>query len=367
MIRIATILGARPQFIKAAVVSRAIARTDGLSEELIHTGQHYDEEMSGVFFEELEIPEPRTNLGIGSASHAVQIARMLEGLEGVLRDLRPDGVLVYGDANSTLAGTLAAAQLRIPVAHVEAGLRSFNRAMPEEINRIAADHLGDLLFPPTESAERRLRAEGLTDRTIVRAGDVMYDALLNALARGGGSRPALLESYGLESGGYLLATIHRAENTDDPVRLGVIAEALSVLAGEGPVVLPLHPRTRAAFDRLMPGGIDNGPICAIRPVGYLDMQALEAGARVIVTDSGGVQKEAFWHGVPCVTVRHETEWTELIAAGWNRLAPPSDAAGLAEAIRAGSRCPEGARPEVFGDGRAGERIVAALLERFAQN
>jgi UDP-GlcNAc3NAcA epimerase len=344
MIRIATILGARPQFIKAAVVSRVIGRTDGLSEELIHTGQHYDEKMSGVFFAELEIPEPRTNLGVGSASHAVQTARMLEGLETVLQDLRPDCVLVYGDTNSTLAGALAAAKLGIPIAHVEAGLRSFNRAMPEEINRITADHVSDLLFPPTEAAERRLRTEGLSDRTIVRAGDVMYDAVLHARARGG-SRTAVLDSFGLEAGGYLLATIHRAENTGDPVRLQVIAEALSALANEGPVVLPLHPRTRAAFERLMPGGLDRGPICAIQPQGYLDMQALEAGARVIVTDSGGIQKEAFWHGVPCVTVRQETEWTELVEAGWNRLAPPVDVGGLVEAIRAGSKCPEGPRPD----------------------
>ena len=365
MIRIATIVGARPQFIKAAVVSRIIARTDGLTEDLIHTGQHYDADMSRVFFEELEIPEPRTNLGIGSASHGVQTARMLEGLEAALRELRPDAVLVYGDTNSTLAGALAAAKLRIPLAHVEAGLRSFNRAMPEEINRITADHLADLLFPPTESAEHRLRAEGLTDRTIVRAGDVMYDAVRHALAPRA-ARPKALDNFGLKPGGYLLATIHRAENTDDPIRLSVILEALTVLGRDGPVLLPVHPRTRAAFERLMPGGLDIGPICAVHPLGYLDMQALEAGARVIVTDSGGVQKEAFWHGVPCVTLRQETEWNELVDAGWNRLAPPTDAAGLVEAIRAGSRRPDGPRPELFGDGRAGERIVAALKERFDQ-
>lgn len=363
MIRLVTIVGARPQFIKAAVVSRVIRGTPGISEDVIHTGQHYDDDMSAVFFGELEMAEPRLNLGVGSGSHATQTARMLEALEAALGELAPDLVLVYGDTNSTLAGALAAAKIPIPVAHVEAGVRSFNRQMPEEINRVATDHLSDMLFPPTEGAHRRLVAEGLEGRTIVRVGDVMYDAVLHAASRRDAGS-GVLAGLGLTAGGYLLATIHRAENTDDPARLGSILRALESQAGEMPVVLPLHPRTRAALRDLRPDGLGSSGIRLIPPLGYMDMQAIEASARLIVTDSGGVQKEAYWHGVPCVTVRHETEWVELVEAGWNRLAAPEDPAAMLRAMARASSRPDLPRPPFYGDGHAGERIVAALLSRF---
>jgi UDP-GlcNAc3NAcA epimerase len=359
LIRLATVVGARPQFIKAAVVSRVLGRTDGICEDLIHTGQHYDPEMSAVFFGELEIPAPRFNLDIGSGSHAVQTGRMMEALERAFLELRPSGVLLYGDTNSTLAGALAAAKLGLRIAHVEAGLRSFNRSMPEEINRIVADHVADLLFPPTDRAERQLRAEGLGERRIVPVGDVMYDASLHAAGRDAAARAEPLARFGLQPGGYLLVTIHRAENTDAPERLEVILGALAILGAELPVVLPLHPRTQAAIDKL-PSGLPQTGVRAISPLGYFDMQSLEGAARAIVTDSGGVQKEAFWHGVPCVTVRGETEWTELIEAGWNRLAPADSVERLVGAVRDAMSTGPLEQPSLYGDGRAGEHIVAAL-------
>ena len=363
MIRVVTIVGARPQFIKAAVVSRVIRRTPGITEDVIHTGQHYDDDMSAVFFDELEMAEPHLNLGVGSGSHAVQTARMLESLETALRDLEPHLVLVYGDTNSTLAGALAAAKIPIPVAHVEAGVRSFNRRMPEEINRIAIDHISDVLFPPTETARLRLVTEGLEGRTLVRVGDVMFDAVLHAASRRK-ARSGLLAELGIAAGSYILVTIHRAENTDDPARLGGILRALETLAAEFPVVLPLHPRTRAAFQGLRPAGLGDSAIKVIGPLGYMDMQAAEAAAKVIVTDSGGVQKEAYWHGVPCVTVRHETEWVELIEAGWNRLAAPEDPVAIIRAVRLSGSTRDLPRPPLYGDGHAGEKIVATLLSRF---
>ncbi len=365
MKRIATIVGARPQFIKAAVVSRALARRGRLAHDLIHTGQHYDPQMSDVFFAELEIPPPRMHLGVGSGSHGVQTARMLEAIERALVELEPQLVLVYGDTNSTLAGALAAAKLHIPVAHVEAGLRSFARAMPEEINRIVADHVASLLFPPTAVAHARLLTEGLGGRRILLTGDVMYDALLHvrtlAASRAFEERPA-----DLPAAGYLLATIHRAENTDAPDRLGFILQALATVAADVPIVLPLHPRTRAALARLPVGGLLAAPgVIVIDPVGYLEMQRLEAAARLIVTDSGGVQKEAYWHGVQCVTVRGETEWTELVLAGWNRLAPATSAEAVVRVIREALLAERGPRPELYGDGRAGDHI-AEELERFLE-
>jgi UDP-GlcNAc3NAcA epimerase len=357
MKRVLTVVGARPQFIKAAVVSRLLRRHPRLAEDLVHTGQHYDDRMSHVFFEELEIPEPRVNLGIGSGPHGAQTGRMLEAIESTLDSLRPALVLVYGDTNSTLAAALAAAKMAIPVAHVEAGLRSFARTMPEEVNRIVADHLAALLFPPTEAAERRLREEGLGDRQIEQAGDVMYDACLHATAHARAGR-SVLSDLGVAPGGYLLATVHRAENTDRPHRLAAIVAALAELAHVRPVVWPLHPRTRAALGGTLPAGVQ-----VIEPVGYFDMQVLEAGAGLIVTDSGGVQKEAYWHRVPCVTLRDETEWVELLATGWNRLAPPEQADTIVAAAEAALAAPAGPSPALYGDGRAGERIVAAL-DRF---
>ena len=366
MKRIATIVGARPQFIKAAVVSRALRRRGAPGEDLIHTGQHYDTRMSEVFFAELDIPPPRVNLGIGSGSHAVQTARMLAAIETALLELDPGIVLLYGDTNSTVAGALAAAKLNIPVAHVEAGLRSFARSMPEEINRIVADHVSSLLFPPTAGAEERLIIEGLGDRHVRRVGDVMYDAVIHA--RGlAASRATDLLPPGLPMDRYILATIHRAENTDSPERLGNILAGLTAVSETCPVILPLHPRTRAAMNEL-PAGVRHraGGMHLIDPVGYLAMQRLEAGARLIVTDSGGVQKEAYWHGVPCVTLRGETEWTELVEVGWNQLAPPTSAPVVRSAVEGALGRARGPRPDLYGDGTAGERIADELASFLKQ-
>jgi UDP-GlcNAc3NAcA epimerase len=287
---------------------------------------------------------------------------MLAAVERALLDLGPSLVLVYGDTNSTLAGALAAAKLGIPVAHVEAGLRSFARSMPEEINRIVADHVSAVLFPPTPHARDRLLVEGLADRRIVVTGDVMYDAVLHARGRlADAPRPA-----GLPAPGYVLATIHRAENTDDPARLGAILDALEAVSREVPVILPLHPRTRDVVARHGMGDrLSSARLGVIEPVGYLDMQRLEAGARLIVTDSGGVQKEAYWHGVPCVTVRDQTEWTELVEAGWNVLAPPGSGT-LVAVIRQSMAAERGPRPDLFGDGTAGDRVAVALEEFLRQ-
>lgn len=324
-LKIVTIVGARPQFIKAAVLSRAIASLhthgDGFAvrEVMIHTGQHYDENMSDVFFREMEIPKPARNLGVGGGRHGAMTGRMLEAIEQALIEETPDWVLVYGDTNSTVAGALAAAKLHIPVAHVEAGLRSFNRAMPEELNRVLTDHASNVLFAPTQVAVENLLREGLPQERIALVGDVMYDAVLHYRKRAE-TDSRVLDDLGLESGSFVLATIHRAENTDDPERLRGVMGGLERIAGDGPVVLPLHPRTRAALERT---GLLEGVQRALRvidPLGYLDMLRLSSAARLIATDSGGVQKEAYFHGVPCVTLRDETEWVELIHAGANTLA-----------------------------------------------
>jgi UDP-GlcNAc3NAcA epimerase len=354
--KIVTILGARPQFIKAAPVSRALAAR-GVEEVIVHTGQHYDELMSDVFFAEMGIPKPRHELGVGGLSHGAMTGRMLEALEPVLFAEKPDTVLIYGDTNSTLAGALAAAKLNIPVAHVEAGLRSFNMRMPEEINRRVADHLSTLLFAPTHAAVDNLRKEGIT-RGIERVGDVMYDAALQ-FAELSQARSSVLERLGLQRRSYALATVHRAENTDDPARLNNIMAALARLGREVTVVVPLHPRTRKILDRM---GFVAAGLRIVEPVGFLDMVTLEQHARLIATDSGGVQKEAYFYGVPCVTLRNETEWVELVECGANRLAPPSDRAAVEEALRAGlkrGRLPAD-RPSLYGDGRAAEQIAAVL-------
>jgi len=357
-LRITTILGARPQFIKAAAVSRVLA-AHGLAETLVHTGQHYDDNMSDQFFRELGLPAPAHHLGIGSGPHGRQTGRMLEAVEAALLADRPALVLVYGDTNSTLAGALAAAKLHVPVAHVEAGLRSFNRAMPEEVNRIMADHLADLLFAPTRAAAANLQREGIGEGKVHLVGDVMYDVALH-FSRRAESESRVLERLGLEPGGYLLATVHRAENTDDPRRLRAIVAGLQAVAADCPVVLPLHPRTRAALER---EGLAGGAgLLLTDPVGYLDMARLERHARLVATDSGGVQKEAFFHGVPCATLRDETEWVELVEAGWNRLLPPVDAGAVATGLRAvlAAGPPPGPRPELYGTGDAAERIAAVL-------
>ena len=349
--RVVTILGARPQFIKAGPVSQAL-REGGHGEHLIHTGQHYDYAMSQVFFEELGLPAPEVNLEVGSGGHGWQTGTMLLRIEEALLERRPDWVLVYGDTNSTLAGALAAVKLRIPVAHVEAGLRSFNRDMPEEHNRVLTDHCADLLLCPTPSAVDQLAREGIQSGVHL-VGDPMFDAVLNNRERARGrSLPGGLDD--LEAGGYLLATVHRPYNTDDPQVLRRIIEAFEEI-GE-PVVFPVHPRTRARLvDVTGTSGLRY--VRLVEPLGYLDLLRLLGDARLVLTDSGGVQKEAYFLGVPCVTLRPETEWRETVEAGWNVLVG-ADPARIKDAARSLRPPPE--RPALFGDGRAGQAIVAAL-------
>lgn len=355
--KIVTVVGARPQFIKASAVTRLIAQRSGLSEVLVHTGQHFDEDMSDVFFEELEIAAPTYNLGIRAQSHGEMTGRMLAEIERVLLAEQPDAVLVYGDTNSTLAGALAAVKLHVPVAHVEAGLRSFDLRMPEEVNRVLTDRIAAWLFTPTTAAEEHLAREGIDPLRIIPVGDVMYDVALHSAGRSPGA--GLLSRMSLEVGGYVLATIHRAENTDDDERLTTIVTALEKVAEGMPVIWPLHPRTRRALGR---GGHLQRCAAAVTlldPVSYLQMVELEKHAAVIATDSGGVQKEAFFFRVPCVTLRPCTEWVELVEAGWNRLAPPRDARSLVAAIR-GAIGTRGEPVTLYGDGHAAERIVSHL-------
>lgn len=358
--KLVTIVGARPQFIKAAPVSRALAAA-GVEEMLVHTGQHYDNSMSDVFFDEMTIPDPTYTLGIGSGTHGVQTGRMLARLETVIMDERPGWVLVYGDTNSTLAGALAAAKLNVPVAHAEAGLRSFNRRMPEELNRVLTDHMSAVLFAPTEVAVRNLVAEGIGPERVHQVGDVMYDAALFFGPRAD-ERSWFLDSLDLSPKGYVLATVHRAENTDDEARLRAIVDGLAAVARQRPVIMPLHPRTRAALDRL---GILGrlGAVRILEPVGYLNMMVLEKNAAVIATDSGGVQKEAFFFQVPCVTLRDETEWVELVELGWNRLAPPTGAAVIEDAVMAVFKGASGRTASPYGDGMAAVRIAEFLARQ----
>lgn len=350
---VATIVGARPQFIKVAPVSRALREAAGMTEVLIHTGQHFDSNMSDIFFEELGIAPPDRNLDIGGGGHGAMTGLMMQRLEPLLQELDPDLVLVYGDTNSTLAGALTAAKLHIPVAHVEAGLRSFNRAMPEEINRVMADHLSEWLFASTDASITNLRHEGIDRARIHQVGDVMYDAAL-LFAATAKERP-ILADLGVEPRRYILSTLHRAENTDDPERLATMVAALELVGAQMPVILPLHPRTRGAMIR---NGLTFDRVKTIDPVGYLDMVALESSAAVIATDSGGVQKEAFFYEVPCVTLRGETEWSELIELGWNELAV-SDGTAIGEQILAAvGRRGRSASP--YGNGKAAEAIAAVL-------
>lgn len=348
---IAAVVGARPQFVKAAVVSRALEAA-GIKECLVHTGQHYDYGMSELFFAELRIPRPAVNLGIGSGSHGAQTGAMLEALEKYFIQTHPSMVLVYGDTNSTLAAALAATKLHIPVAHVEAGLRSFNMHMPEEVNRILCDRVSDLLFCPTAAAVENLSREGMTDGVSL-SGDVMYDAALFYAARAPKIEGTAAADYAAD--GFYLATVHRAENTDDPVRLKNIFAALEAL--ERPLVLPVHPRTRKKLAEL--GMAPGGAVKLVDPVGYLEMVALERAARVILTDSGGMQKEALFHRTPCVTLRDETEWVETVEAGWNVLAG-ADPARIAEAVEHFEHVDLPEPPALYGSGDAGGEIARLI-------
>jgi UDP-GlcNAc3NAcA epimerase len=358
---VVTIVGARPQFVKAAVVSRAFASAGtGIRERIVHTGQHFDDNMSDIFFREMGIPHPAVSLGVGGGPHGQMTGRMLEAIERVLLEDRPDWVLVYGDTNSTLAGALAAAKLHVPVAHVEAGLRSFNRRMPEEVNRVLTDHVSNLLLAPTAVAVTNLGNEGIRGEKVVNVGDVMLDAMMHYRAIAD-AQSSVLSRLGLSDRGYVLATVHRAENTDDPARMGGILAGLAALSEIAPVVLPIHPRTRkllAGDGRLaaMPASIT-----VIDPVGYLDMVMLESRAGLIATDSGGVQKEAFFCGVPCLTLRDETEWLELVECGANVLVG-SDAARIAEQGRSRFGGVEDREP-LYGRGDAGVRVAEALAGR----
>lgn len=345
--KLLTVVGARPQFVKAAPVSRALAE-GGIDEVLVHTGQHHDTQMSQVFFDELDIPAPRHNLEIHGGGHGDMTGRMLTALEPIVMAERPDMVLVYGDTNSTLAGALVASKLHIPIAHVEAGLRSFNRRMPEEINRILTDHLSALLLCPTRTAVGNLAAEGIT-QGVHMVGDVMYDATLLA-RRIAESRSHILATLGLAPSAYALATVHRAENTDDPARLATILDWLRAQAREQRVVLPIHPRTRT---RAAAAGLDFAGIVTCDPVGYIDMACLLGHANAVYTDSGGVQKEAYFHRTPCVTLRDETEWVETIECGWNRLWQGPDYLPRRDIVD-------------YGEGRAAQAIVA-LVQQAARS
>ncbi len=352
--KILSIVGARPQFVKAAAISREVSKQ--IDVIMVHTGQHYDQNMSQVFFEELNIPAPAINLGIGSGSHGYQTGQMLTKLEEEIFKNSPDLILVYGDTNTTIAGALAAAKLNIPVAHVEAGLRSFNRNMPEEINRILTDHISSFLFCPTTQSEENLRLEGLVDG-VFQVGDVMYDALKYYLSISKKQSKALT-NLGLKKNLYILATIHRPINTDNIHRLESILKALGKL--EIKVVLPLHPRTKEAFssNHIQPGS----NIEIIEPVGYLDMLELESNADCIVTDSGGVQKEAYLLGIRCVTLREETEWVETVHSGWNKLVG-ADSEAIIRTIMDWQ--PTGKRPQYFGDGTAAIKIIKIIEESIS--
>jgi UDP-N-acetylglucosamine 2-epimerase len=345
-----TVVGARPQFVKAAAISRELRKRH--KEVLVHTGQHYDYLMSGTFFDGLEIPAPEVNLGVGSGSHAHQTASMLKGIEDVLIAERPDGLIVYGDTNSTLAGALAAAKSSIPIAHIEAGLRSFNRRMPEEINRVVADHLSSLLLCPSATAVNNLAAEGISTNVHL-VGDVMLDVLNWARQRAEAKPPEILDRLGLSKKSYLLATVHRSENTDDPGRLLRILSVFNSLNEQ--IVFPIHPRTRKAL-----AGTDYQPKSHLRlidPLAYLDLVTLADSAAMVLTDSGGLQKEAYWLGVPCLTLREETEWVETVEAGWNTLVG-CDRDKILQGVR--SFTPGEKRPPLYGDGRAAVKCVDLL-------
>lgn len=365
-LRLVQIVGARPQFVKLAPVSRALARyrDRGLADLVVHTGQHYDPLLSDVFFEELALPRAAVNLEVGSDTHARQTAAMLERIEAYLLATQPAAVVVYGDTNSTLAGALAAAKLHIPVAHVEAGLRSFNRAMPEELNRTATDHLSELLLAPTEIAVQNLTCEGLATRTRL-VGDVMYDALLANVAIAQ-RRSQVLERLKLGAAPFGLVTVHRAESTE-PAVLGRVLELIGEVGRTLPLLFPVHPRTRAAIHGCLPGWRAPAAVSIIDPLGPLDMLRLTQAASVVITDSGGLQKEAFMLGRPCVTLRRETEWVETVAAGFNCLVGHDVDAALTavrEALTRGAALEQAGAEQarvLYGGGRAAERCAEHII------
>ena len=365
--KIVTVIGARPQFVKASAVSAVLAESDRLYEIVVHTGQHFDANMSDVFFAELGMKPPAYQCAIHGGSHGDMTGRMLIDIEKILRLEKPDAVLVYGDTNSTLAASLAAIKLHIPIAHVEAGLRSFNLRSPEEVNRILTDRVSRWLFTPNNEAGVHLLNEGAGADRIHQVGDVMLDVALRHGERatsGGGVLGRLRDSHGVRAGEYCLATIHRAENTDDPIRLTTIVEALSQFARDINVVLPLHPRTRSTLAKLGKLQALHEAVVLLDPLGYLAMVQLEKYAAIIATDSGGVQKEAFFYRTPCVTLRDETEWTELVDAGWNRLAPPVAAAAVLQSLRT-SLGTSGEDIAPYGSGDAAVRIVNRLSNELA--
>ena len=359
--KICTIVGARPQFIKASAVSHAIDATDGIEEVLVHTGQHYDANMSDVFFDELKLRRPNYNLEIGGGPHGQMTGQQLIRIEDVLTNERPDAVLVYGDTNSTLAGALAAAKLHMKVAHVEAGLRSFNRRMPEEINRILTDHVSDWLFAPTQFAMDMLEKEDLSDRSLHLVGDVMYDVALEiAASRGERTDPRTL--LALDNAPLVLATIHRQENTDDPSRLTEIFGALIELAGRYTVVIPLHPRLKGERREVIDALPGANRLTFTDPLGFGLMADLVADAELVVTDSGGVQKEAFFHKTRCVTVRDETEWQELVESGWNRLPDSISRSAVLAAVEQQLVANPAHGFEPYGDGASAGKIVELLKQ-----
>ena len=358
MKKIVTILGARPQFIKASLVSKIIEQNKKMEEIVVHTGQHFDKNMSDIFFKELRINPPLHHLGISGGDHGEMTGRMLIKIEKILLQEQPDLVLVYGDTNSTLAGAIAAAKLNVPVAHVEAGLRSFNLKMPEEVNRILTDRISQWLFTPTPSATENLKKEGICSQNIYEVGDVMYDVALKY-----GSelnyKSQVLKRLKITSKSYVLATVHRAENTGKPNRMRVIVGAFQRVAQTMPVIWPLHPRTRKILEKNTHLFKNAKHLHLINPVGYLEMMQLEKHAAVIATDSGGVQKEAFFYGVPCVTLRDETEWVELIEAGCNRLASLENSDRLVKDIFTAKGL-LGNPKQLYGNGSASDKIAAAL-------
>jgi UDP-GlcNAc3NAcA epimerase len=358
MPKILTVIGARPQFIKSSSVSSLLSDTPDITETVVHTGQHFDHNMSAIFFDELGIREPDFSLSINRGSHGLMTGRMLIELEGLLSREAPDVVLVYGDTNTTLAATLAAAKLCIPIAHVEAGLRSFNRNMPEEINRVLTDRVSKWLFAPTQTAVTNLISDGLSKRDIYLVGDVMFDVALR-FSEFVSSEGRLISRLGLKPGGYVLATIHRAENTSSHQRLMAITDAFIEYAKIMPVVWPLHPRTRAILQKFEMLDKLRSKVNLIEPVGYLDMVQLEKFSALIATDSGGMQKEAFFHEVPCVTLRDETEWCELVELGWNRVVPPDDSKNIISAMN-NSVGRKGEKRPLYGGGNAARLVVDIL-------